>query len=173
MVSRIRLAWWREALEKLDHASPPPEPVLTGIAAHLLPAGISGLEIGEMEQGWTTLLEQDVGRADLQFYAEHRGDRLFRLFARLLGDDREVGQAGARWALVDLARRCARDSDRRAALDLARTIEGPARWRKELRPVGMLDSLARRDLLRGADALERPGAPLRMLRMFRHRMTGR
>ena len=39
MVSRIRLAWWREALERLDREPPPAEPVLQALAAHVLPAG--------------------------------------------------------------------------------------------------------------------------------------
>src|ERR1700760_3804181 len=33
MVARIRLAWWREALERLDAAPPPAEPLLEALAA--------------------------------------------------------------------------------------------------------------------------------------------
>ena len=38
MISRIKLAWWREALEKLDSRPAPGEPVLEAVAAHVLPA---------------------------------------------------------------------------------------------------------------------------------------
>ena len=38
----IRLAWWREALERLDASPPPPEPRLQAAATELLPRGISG-----------------------------------------------------------------------------------------------------------------------------------
>ncbi len=38
MIARIKLAWWREALERLDREPAPAEPVLQEVAAHLLPA---------------------------------------------------------------------------------------------------------------------------------------
>ena len=37
IVSQMRLAWWREALERLDSAPPPAEPVLQALATHVLP----------------------------------------------------------------------------------------------------------------------------------------
>src|SRR5687768_18599387 len=55
MISRIRLAWWRESLEKLDREPPPPEPVLAAVAQHLLPAGLTGTALAEMEEGWAVL----------------------------------------------------------------------------------------------------------------------
>ncbi len=172
-VSRIRLAWWREALERLDQASPPPEPVLAGVAAHVLPCGLTGAQLAKMEEGWLVLLEPEVGMADLDFYADMRGGLLFRFSALLLGEDGEVDAAGARWALIDLARRCAGVEDRQAAFAAARTRSSVDRWPKRLRPLGMLDRLAGRDLKRGPDAVEKQGAPARMLRMLRHRLTGR
>ena len=56
MISRIRLAWWRESLEKLDHARPPAEPLLEALAQHVLPAGVSGADLAAMEEGWEALL---------------------------------------------------------------------------------------------------------------------
>ena len=38
----IRLAWWREALERLDHHPPPPEPHLQAAAAAVAPARLTG-----------------------------------------------------------------------------------------------------------------------------------
>jgi 15-cis-phytoene synthase len=35
----IRLAWWRDALERLDTSAPPPEPRLQAAASLLLPRG--------------------------------------------------------------------------------------------------------------------------------------
>src|SRR3954469_8148024 len=58
MVARIRLAWWREALERLASPPPPPEPVLQALAAQVLPAGISGAALAEMEEGWSLLLAE-------------------------------------------------------------------------------------------------------------------
>ncbi len=60
MVAQIKLAWWREALERLDHAPPPPEPLLSEIAATLLPMGVSGAELAAIEGDWLGVLEDDA-----------------------------------------------------------------------------------------------------------------
>lgn len=175
MISRIRLAWWRESLEKLDREHPPAEPVLQGVAEHLLPTGISGAELAQMEEGWSVLLNPDPLTADdLGAYAVARGGLLFRFSARLLGrEDEGVETAGRRWALVDLARHSASAPDAGAALAAAAALEPPRRWPARLRPLGMLAILAGRDLARGPANPEEPGAPARMLRMLGHRLTGR
>jgi phytoene synthase len=175
MVTRIRLAWWRESLEKLDSSLAPPEPVLQAVAGHLLAAGISGAELAELEAGWTVLLTPEpLGRAALDAHAKARGGRLFRLSARLLGDDDAgVEPAGEAWALVDLARHSADEGDVRAAVAAARARAVPRLWPRPLRPLGMLAVLVREDARRGAGAWRQPGSPARMLRMLRHRLTGR
>ena len=173
MVARIRLAWWREALEALDGAPPPPEPVLQALAAHVLPAGIRGAELAAMEEGWSVLLADGPLDAEaLRLYADERGGPLFRHSARLLGAEAEVGPAGVRWALVDLARHSTRPEEAAAALAAAAGIEADKQWPKALRPLAMLSLLARRDLAR-AGPLERQGSPARMLRLIFHRLAGR
>ena len=173
MIARIRLAWWREALEALDAAPPPPEPVLQALAEHVVPAGVTGAELAAMEEGWAALLAEGPLDAEaLQLYAERRGGLFFRHSARLLGAEAEVGPAGARWALVDLARHSARPEEEAAALEAARRIAPDPAWPKPLRPLFMLSLLARRDLER-AGPLERQGAPARMLRLAAHRFSGR
>lgn len=173
MVSRIRLAWWREALVRLDREAAPPEPVLQGIAAHLLPDGISGAELAGMEEAWAVLLSDTVLTAEnLSRYGGARGGRLFRLSARLLGDpDFPVEPSGKLWALVDLARHSAGPEERKSAFEAAEP-EVKMRWPRPLRPLGMLDVLARRDLERDSNIWERQGSPARMLLMLRHRLTG-
>jgi phytoene synthase len=173
MVARIRLAWWREALERLDGAPPPPEPVLQALAAHLLPAGIRGAELAAIEEGWSILLAEGRLDADaLQAYARLRGGLLFRFSARLLGAAEDVEPAGARWALVDLARHSRNPAEAAAALQAAAEMAGRHSWPKSLRPLAMLALLARRDLERPLP-LERPGSPGRMLRLIRFRLSGR
>jgi phytoene synthase len=174
MVSRIRLAWWREALERLDREKPPAEPLLGALAEHVLPAGIDGASLAAMEEGWGELLAYGrLGDASLEAYAAARGGALFRHSARLLGlPDHPVEAAGRRWALVDLARRSADRDEAIAALAAAARGEEEGRWPPLLRPLGMLSALARRDLARGPDAWEKPGSPARMLRMVRHRLSG-
>jgi 15-cis-phytoene synthase len=175
MISRIRLAWWREALEKLDREKPPAEPVLQALAAHVLPAGVAGAELAEMETGWSLLLDPDPMTAEtLSDYARARGGRLFALSARLLGGDPGMAaRGGERWALVDLARHSANRLDAEAAIDATREIVVIGRWPVPLRPLGMLAILAARDAEQDLGAMEEPGAPVRMLRMLRHRITGR
>jgi len=168
-VTRIRLAWWREALERLEREPPPPEPVLRGIAAH----GLPGAELAAMTEGWEELLaDGPLGPAALQAYAAARGGALFRHSARLLGlPDHPVEAAGRRWALVDLARRSADPAEAGAALAAAREAGKDPPWPRPVRPLGMLAVLAARDAARPG-GLARQGSPARMLRMLRHRLTG-
>ena len=52
MIAEIKLAWWREALERLDHAPPPAQPVLQALAAEVLPRGVTGAALARLEDGW-------------------------------------------------------------------------------------------------------------------------
>jgi phytoene synthase len=174
LLSQIKLAWWRDALEQLDGGKPPAEPALEAVAAHVLPRGITGIELAAMEVGWTLLLTPDPLTADeLDRFAAHRGGLLFRYGARLLGGafiDVEAG--GQAWALIDLARHSGSEVDAEAAIAAAAARRW-GRWPSRLRPLGMLAALAQRDSEPGRVRWEEPGAPPRMLRMLRHRLTGR
>lgn len=175
LISRIKLAWWREALEKLDRERAPAEPVLRALADHVLPSGVRGAELAEMEEAWGVLLsDQPLSAADLATYARSRGERLFHLSANLLGAkaDRQWEEPGGVWALVDLARHVGDKADAEAALSAARARSLPKRWPSRLRPLGMLALLARRDLEAGPDRWQAQGAPSRMLRMLGHRISG-
>jgi len=173
MVTRIRLAWWREALERLDTEPPPAEPVLRALAEHVVPAGIGGAALAAMEAGWEALISDTAPTPqDLAAYARARGGRLFRYSALVLGDpDFPVEAAGRLWALADLARRSANPREAQAALDAAEA-QVVAKWPGPLRPLGMLAALAWRDVARRGESWERQGSPARMLRMIRHRLTG-
>lgn len=171
MISRIKLAWWREGLEKLDREPARSEPVLEALSRHVVPAGISGGEMAEMEEGWAVLLsDAPLTQDELDTYASRRGGRLFACAARLLGGSGDC--SGEAWALVDLARRSGNETDREAALAAARLRPVPRRVPGNLRPLGMLGALARRDAEPGRPLWETPGAPRRMARMLRHRFTG-
>jgi phytoene synthase len=175
MISRIKLAWWREALEKLDSAGAPAEPLLQALATHVVPLGVAGSELAAMEQGWAALIgELELSEEDLALYARGRGANLFGLTARLLGDESfDTEAAGEAWALTDLARHSGNAPDREAALAGARIRSAPARWPTRLRPLGMLSILALRDAAPGRPEWEATGSPGRMWRMLRHRLTGR
>lgn len=177
MIARIKIAWWREALQMLDQAPPPAEPVLRHVSERVLTAGVSGAELAAMADGWEYLAEPGLLANDsLDAYAHLRGGLLFRASAILLGAeaDASVERAGEGWALVDLARRTGSREEGERALVAARMRLNPAfPWPVLLRPLGMLALLARRDTARGAGRNERRGSPARVARMFVHRLTGR
>lgn len=175
LISRIKLAWWRDSLAALGERGPPAEPVLEGVAAHVVPNGPGGADLAGMEEGWSLLLAEQALTADeLAGYARARGGLLFRYSAELLGGptDEAVERGGEAWALVDLARH-SNDEDAGAALAAARErLPLATRWPGPLRPLGMLVALAERDAGRGAGRLEPHGTPARAARMLRHRLTG-
>jgi phytoene synthase len=128
-----------------------------------------------MEEGWAHLLSPEaLTPEELAGYAAARGGLLFRYSAELLGGDTSpaIEAAGEAWALVDLARHSTESADVEAALAAARARTGPRRWASALRPLGMLAALARRDAEAERPRWEPHGAPRRMLRMLRHRLTG-
>lgn len=177
LLSQIKLTWWRESLERLDHASPPAEPILEALARYVLPFGVTGAALAMMEEGWSVLLSQEpLSEADLTRYSAARGT-LFQHSAVILGGDLSgaMERLGEGWALVDLARH-SNAVDAASAFALARDrLEeaGGVRWPARLRPIGMLAALAIRDAAAAPGALEPHGSPRRMLRMLAHRLTGR
>ena len=176
LISQIKLAWWRDSLEKLDRERAPAEPALLSAAEQILPRGVTGADLSGMAEGWGLLLTPDpMTREELARYAAARGGLLFRFSALLLGAESnpEVEAAGEGWALLDLARHSGSEIDAEAAVAAARARPGPRRWPSRLRPLGMLAALAQRDAEEGRARWEPQGAPRRMLRMIRHRLTGR
>lgn len=176
MIARIKLAWWREALEALDRRPAPAEPVLKGVKAHVLPGGVTGAELAGLEEGWSILATADrLDRDAVDFHAARRGRILFILSARLLGQAHgKVGPAGELWALSDLARHSSDAEEAAIAIAAGQErIAGIAgRWPAGLRPLGMLARLASRDVRSAPGGFETAGSPARMLTMLRHRLTG-
>ena len=134
----IRLAWWREALERLDAGSPPPEPRLQAAASQLIPKGIDGKALAALEDGWATLLDEEP---DMERVAR-RGSLLFEIAARLLGgSDERLAAAGRLFAIEQVVRK---------RLVLAQGAEemrelAGHRFRRSLRPLTALARLAARD----------------------------
>jgi len=159
MLGAIKLAWWREALEKLDEAPAPAEPRLQAAAAELLPRGISGRALAGLEDGWAAMLEEQPDRARLR----SRGILLFQAAARLIGQSGEgLRDAAGWWAEVDLARRFGRPLPEPVAL--------PS-YPRALRPLTSFTALAARDARR--DRLEPEATPGRAWTLLKHRVTGR
>jgi 15-cis-phytoene synthase len=177
-LGQLRLAWWREALEKLDAAPPPAEPVLQAIAAELLPRGVTGASLVPIVHGWEVLIEEDaLDRGALQRFGAGRA-RLFGAAGAALGaapgDPLEL--AGQGWALADLARHLGEPAEAGEARALAGPLldqAGAARWSRNGRALGAMAHLARLDLAVPEDASVPHGAPRRVARLLWHRLTGR
>lgn len=173
LIGQMRLTWWHDALIALDTAPAPAEPLLERIAREALPAGVTGAELAAMIDGWEALLEQPLSEEAIARHG-HRGRALFTAIGQVTGAaDDPVESAGEGWALADLSRHLT-DADAVAtARSLARKPLDHAlsrRWSRKGRALGALAHLARLDLDHpGA----RRGAPRRVMRLLRHRLTGR
>ena len=122
MLGPIRLAWWRERLEELDGAAgAPAEPRLLQVERELLPRGVSGHDVAGLEPGWLRLFDPFPWGSETGEAVWLRGNLLFGLGARLLGERSEPLQAaGGLWALVDVARHCSDGASREMLLKQAR-----------------------------------------------------
>lgn len=177
-LGQMRLAWWREALERLDHAPPPTEPVLQALAEEVLPRGVSGLALVPIVHGWEVLIEDEHLTADsLRRFGEGRGT-LFVSAGTVVGASPTdpLQAAGQGWALADLARHLQHPGEaaeaRKQASRLFEKATG-ARWSRGGRSLGALAHLARIDLALPQDAPVPTGSPSRVGRMLWHRLTGR
>jgi 15-cis-phytoene synthase len=165
-LGRIKLAWWREQLERLDSEAPPAEPRLRAVAEHLLPLGISGAQLAELETGWATLLDAEI---DPELVAD-RGTLLFKLGGRILElEDEKLGDAGAFYALASVARRGVPELFEAAAAR-AEKLKGH-RFPRPLRSLTGLARLAARDLDRHITP-EPEASAARAAAMLRHRWSG-
>ena len=164
----IKLAWWREELEKLDGNQPPAEPRLQAAARELLPRGVSGAELAELEDGWADLLRLEEPHRIIEA-TRKRGPLLFALARQLLGvtAGQWVHDKGHEFALADFARR--------GLFDMPGQRLGRARERspRSARPLTALWALARRDMRRGGPPFEPEATPARAWTLLQHRLTGR
>lgn len=179
MLGEIRLAWWREALAKLDSAPPPAQPVLAALAEHALPLGVTGQALEPMEDAFLALLlDERLAGQVLTDHLDRRGGTLFGALATALG----VAQSSARalgrvWALGELVRPeiKAPPIDPDTARRLLAERERPVKLVAPLRPLAALADFARHDVDQALAA--RPvavrGGSGRQLRLMWAVATGR
>lgn len=165
----IRLAWWRERLEGLDQGKVPAEPRLRAVAEELVPLGVSGQQLLQLEDGWLPLLEPFPWSDPQAEGLKLRGGILFGAGARLLGAEASDGEAaGAFWSLMDGAHHCSDSASRDYLLSEARAaLAGLGeRLPRQLRPLTVIAALAAADLVRQGRGLARLSA------VVRHRLVG-
>jgi phytoene synthase len=175
MIGQMRLTWWHEALEELDHEPAPAHPVLQRLAASVLPVGVRGGDLAPMVEGWEVLLDDGEPLDDERIarHAEARGGVLFARVAQLLGEGAQWTPLGTAWARADLAghlsdKAMAGRAGGVAASELDRLLaRKPAKGARGLTGLAILA----RESLRHPDRL--PGHPLRAVRLAWHGLTGR
>ena len=158
----IRLAWWRERLEELDLGKPPPaEPRLGAVAQELLPRGVSGAELSQLEDAWLPLLEPFPWSEAQAEGLKLRGEILFGIGARLLATDTLGAEAaGAFWSLADGAVHCSDPASGAMLLQEARSALAavPPKLPRNVTPLTVLAALAAADLVRKGSAFGRLSA---------------
>ena len=155
----IRLAWWREALERLDSSPPPPEPRLQAVASELLPRGISGTGLAGISEGWAALLDEEP---DVHQIAR-RGIALFAAGGRLLNANHpRLLEMGSLFAVGDASRK---------GFGPFEHWDWRSRFPRALRPLTGLAALAARDLRR--ELVEPEATPGRAITLLFHRLSGR
>jgi 15-cis-phytoene synthase len=157
-LAAITLAWWRDALQRLDDGAVPAEQRLQAAALTLLPLGLSGVALSGLEDAWAGMLEEDAGAAAAAAY----GRTLFAIAAKVLGID-DAGR-GAAFGQASLLRRT-------GSVAWIGGLSPPARAPRAMRPLTALDALAWRDLQRPT-SLEVEASPARAWVLLRHRWTG-
>lgn len=168
MMGQMRLTWWREALAALDTKPPPAEPILRGLAEHVLPQGVTGKALGAITDAWEALLEDPIGVAAIERHAG-RGKALFETLGVVIGSrDPAVADAGQGWALADLAGHVSDPALTETAARMARLHLDRAlghRWSRSGRTLGALALLARQDL-------DGTNPARRIVRLIGLRLTG-
>ncbi len=140
MVAEIKLAWWREALDRLDSAPPPAQPLLQALAAEVMPHGVTGAQLATLEARWLPLLDPEAEVLPPAFV--EGGAILFGLAGHVLGGDPAVAaRLGGEWALGERCRSIARGAHVPA---VARQVKVPL----ALRPLLGLVHIGRRDRMR-------------------------
>jgi 15-cis-phytoene synthase len=177
-LGQMRLAWWREALARLDQSPAPAEPVLKALEREVLPKGVSGASLVPIVHGWEVLIEEEVLDPEaLRRFAAGRGHLFVAAGAAMgAGPGDPLVEAGQGWALADLSRNLRGSGEADSARVLAGALLDAAairRWSRNGRALGALAHLARLDLRVPEGAPSRTGAPHRVGRLLWHRLTGR
>lgn len=150
-IGMIRLAWWRDSVERVREKPITGEPVLAAVAAAALDTG-----------GLAVLAEAHMDVFDGAEIGES-GAQLFRCAAALLGAEDEAG-------LADAGRFWAQANARRRGAEAAVSMPDRMRFSPPVRPVTALAAVARRD---AAGKREPRGAAGRQFAILRHVLTGR
>lgn len=165
MLAQLRLAWWRENLERSSDEWPGGEPLLVALRSW----NDRHKALRSLVDGWEALTGAAPLSADaLAVMVAGRGDA-FAALADALDRSHEAEAArwlGRRWGMADLAMRLRNPEERSAAVGML-AAEGGRRPHvsRALRPLLVLHGLAERRLAAGDEAASR--SPLALLKAMR------
>jgi phytoene synthase len=167
IASQLRLAWWREMLERPPSEWPRGEPQLEALREWRAPAALAALS-----DAWEALLVEQLTTQAIAAFAEGRG-RAFAALAWELGvEDTGNAAAAARiWALADLTANLSDAAERALVVAYAKDLAPPPRLPASLRPLAVLAGLGASALARGGGALL--SGPVSAFHALRIGLTGR
>lgn len=172
-IGQMRLAWWNEVIDDPTASKGRGEPVVDALR---ISGAVTAPGLVAMIDGWEVLVvEPEIDAAALGDYAAGRGGGLFRALADAAEPPAWLDAAGAVWALWDLAGHVGDPALAKAALAAARdrvSQVGDARWRRAWKPLRILFTLARQDVLAGRGASLGVSRSL-ALRLLRIALVGR
>jgi len=163
IMAQMRLAWWRDQLALEPAARERSDELVRALD----PLDGARKALGALVDGWELLLSEELGTKTATAFASARAQAILAS-ARLMGaaDPAEaILIAGQRWALADLAAGLS-DAEERAMIVGIAPAEGRPPLSRSLRPVAVLDGLARRSLAAGGlPLLEGPASALAAMRL--------
>ncbi|QSR18525.1 hypothetical protein CA833_15235 [Novosphingobium sp. KA1] len=168
MMAQIRLAWWRETLDRDAAEWPEGEPLLAVLRSW---NGKHRALVGLVD-GWEALTgEAPLAPSALEEMVDGRA-AAFGGLAEALGREGEAGVAralGRRWALADLATKLNHPGESVVVRRLAQAEKGRlARVSRILRPLAVLEGLASENMANGGQ-----GSAKTVLKAMRIGLLGR
>ncbi len=163
IMAQMRLAWWRDQL-KLEPQARERSDELVCLLDML---DTQREALSALVDGWELLLTEDFAESAAGAFASARAQALLGLARIVEAPDapEEVLLAGQTWALADLAASLSNSAERAATLSIA-PREQVRRLSRRLRPLAVLNALARRSLTaEGNGLLESPGSALLAMRV--------
>ncbi len=151
MLGQMRLAWWREEMNKPAGERPKGDAVLDGIGLYW-----QGYEasLRHLVDGWEHMLSAELGDNDIAGFAKGRAAPFCALaeMAGEAGREQPFDEA-IRWALADALVHIPDGDERDRMLHAAGKLTSTSKLSKALKGLRVLDALARR-------SIEREGRPL-------------
>lgn len=152
MLAQMRIAWWRDQLNR-----PVEERQIGDAVLDLIGRTWNGREqaLIRLVNGWEALLCEHLLTPDAASEFASGRSAAFVAIAEGAGSGTGyVAQAGRIWALADLASRTSNVQERSLVINLARQQQsGIGSLPRTMRPLAVLSGLAKRSLKRGGDTL--------------------